>query len=322
MKIFEKNIPLISVITPTWNRAKYLHRVYNSLISQEYSNFEWIVCDDFSDDNTIEILTKFKLENKIKIKIYSFPARVGKNKMDNFGIKMAKGKFIYIADSDDLFKKNFFKDMIEEWQKIPKEIEKKIFAIISPCYYKKKSLKFCVPYKNISSIKLWYHLKKNQESALFIKASVIKKYKFKEIDYYTPEGVLWDEISLKYNLWVVDKYYRIYLNDAKNSITNSNKINYIFGQRYALFHTLIFLYKIKLLNLKNIFFLNINLNRFNLHSDYKFTKQLHDLNYLYLKFFLCTTFFFGSLLYFKDRIQKKIIKNNYKLLKKIKPKFI
>ena len=70
---------LISVITPTWNRATFLKKVYRSLLSQSYNKFEWIVCDDNSADNTLEVLKKFKNEKRIKMRIYSFSKRVGKN---------------------------------------------------------------------------------------------------------------------------------------------------------------------------------------------------------------------------------------------------
>ena len=54
-----------------------------------------------------------------------------------------------------------------------------------------------------------------------------------EIDYYVPEGILWTEISKKYNLWVLDKCYRIFYSDT-NSITHSTKINYPIGQLEAI----------------------------------------------------------------------------------------
>ena len=56
---------LISVITPTWNRADYLIRVYNSLLSQSYKKFEWLVCDDNSTDNTIEVAKALNIKHII-----------------------------------------------------------------------------------------------------------------------------------------------------------------------------------------------------------------------------------------------------------------
>lgn len=312
---------LITVITPTWNRSDYLIRVYNSLLSQSYKKFEWLVCDDNSTDNTLEVLKKFKSEKKIKIKIYSFPERVGKTTMDNYAIKAAKGKFIYIADSDDSFSSNFFLDMVSEWKKIPKNLKKKLFAITSPCLIKKKNIKYNLKKNFISSRELWYELSKRQESALFFRAEVLQKYKFKEIDYYVPEGILWDKIGLKYYLWIVDKCYRNFFTDASNSITHSKKINYIFGQHYALRESLNFYNKIKYYNLKTILYSCINLNRYNFHTSQNFFKQLSLLTSLFTKTLYCLTYLFGYILYTKDKYQKKVIVIKY-LKKKLTPAVI
>jgi glycosyltransferase involved in cell wall biosynthesis len=304
---------LITVITPTWNRSDYLIRVYNSLLSQSYKKFEWLICDDNSTDNTLQVLKRFKSQKKIKIKIYSFPERVGKASMDNYAIKAAKGKFIYVADSDDSFSSNFFLDMISEWKKIPNNLKKKIFAITSPCLIiKKKSIKYNLKKNFISSSELWYKLSKRQESALFLIADVLKKYKFKEIDYYVPEGILWDKIGLKYHLWVVDKCYRNFYSDTPNSITHSKKINYIFGQHYALKESLNLYSKIKYFDLKTFLYCCINLNRYNFHTSQNFFKQLRLLKILSTKILYCSTYLFGYILYIKDKYQKKVIVLKYK----------
>ena len=70
----------ISVITPTRNRAHTLHRVFNSLKNQTYKKFEWIVCDDSSNDKTLKILKNYKKRANFKIRIFSFKQRAGKPK--------------------------------------------------------------------------------------------------------------------------------------------------------------------------------------------------------------------------------------------------
>ena len=62
----------ISVITATRNRANTLYRVFKSLKNQTYKNFEWIVCDDASSDNTIKLLKKYKNEANFNISIFHF----------------------------------------------------------------------------------------------------------------------------------------------------------------------------------------------------------------------------------------------------------
>jgi glycosyltransferase involved in cell wall biosynthesis len=303
---------LISVITPTWNRAIFLKKVYQSLLSQSYQKFEWIVCDDNSDDNTLEVLKNFKKEKKIKMKIYSFSERVGKTKMDNYAIKLAKGEFIYIADSDDTFSSNFFFDMITEWQKIPNNLKNKVFAIISPCYSNHyKFSKFQFNSKLISLGDIWFKMGKFQESALFLKASIIKKYKFKEIDYYVPEGTLWNKISLKYYLWIVDNFYRRFYVGSSNSISHSKKINYVYGQHYALINSLNFLITINYFNFKFFLISCINVNRYNFHIKKNFFYQFKLLGNLSTKIIYSLSYVFGFLFYLKDKLQGKVIVHKY-----------
>ena len=306
--------PIISVITPTRNRAYTLERVFKSLSSQTYKNFEWIVCDDASSDDTIELLRKYKKKARFNIRIFLFKKRAGKPKIDNFCVKKAKGNFVIFADSDDGFKKNSFKDLTCEWKKIPKKIKLKTFAIVSRCQKpngKPLEKKLNLENKSISYNDLIYKFKKNNEKWLFINKKILMKYKFPEIDYYTPEGLIWSKISFKYNLWVLDNCYRIFYSDTKNSITHSKKINYPIGQLKALE-----------IFIKNEFINNTN--NINLINFYRF-KFINNLFFKYglknkikinviLKIFLSLI---GFLLFIKDylflNIQKeKFIKNNQK----------
>jgi glycosyltransferase involved in cell wall biosynthesis len=88
--------PLVTIITPTFNRAGYLEETIKSVLSQEYKNFEYIVLDDGSTDNTREILQKYK--SKI---IWKAHKNIGEVPTVNKGLSLAKGKIIAIVNSDD-----------------------------------------------------------------------------------------------------------------------------------------------------------------------------------------------------------------------------
>ena len=68
----------ISVITPTYNRANVLHRVYDSLIHQTYREFEWIIVDDGSEDNTKAVVNQFVQEADFDI-VYYYQNNNGKH---------------------------------------------------------------------------------------------------------------------------------------------------------------------------------------------------------------------------------------------------
>ena len=78
---------LVTVITPTYNRADYLPETIESVLSQDYPNIEYIVLDDGSNDNTLEILKKYR--DKIIVEAH---ANVGEAGTVNKGFKMAKGE--------------------------------------------------------------------------------------------------------------------------------------------------------------------------------------------------------------------------------------
>ena len=75
----------ITVITPTYNRCNTLHRVYNSLISQTYKDFEWLVIDDGSTDDTKELIQNYIKQDKIDIRYY-FQENQGKHMALSYAI--------------------------------------------------------------------------------------------------------------------------------------------------------------------------------------------------------------------------------------------
>ena len=63
----------ITVITPTFNRAHTLNRVYESLLRQSFKDFKWVIMDDGSTDHTEEVIRNFINDNQIKIEYYKNP---------------------------------------------------------------------------------------------------------------------------------------------------------------------------------------------------------------------------------------------------------
>jgi glycosyltransferase involved in cell wall biosynthesis len=94
--ILSEDLPLVTVITPTYNRADYLVKTVESLLEQNYPALEYIVLDDGSTDNTLEALKKY--ENRITLVSH---ANIGENETVNKGFKMARGEFICVVNSDD-----------------------------------------------------------------------------------------------------------------------------------------------------------------------------------------------------------------------------
>ena len=92
--------PLISVIIPTYNHAHFLEKAIQSVINQTYTDWEIIVIDNHSKDNTDEVVNGFHNESIRLLKVYN-NGIIARSR--NVGIKAAKGKLIAFLDSDDLW---------------------------------------------------------------------------------------------------------------------------------------------------------------------------------------------------------------------------
>jgi len=101
----------VSVIIPVYNGKKTLKQCLDSVLNQKYENYEVIVVDNNSTDNTKKIIKEFEKKNK-KIK-YLFEGKKGRGSARNTGEKKAKGEIILMTDSDCIVPKNWIKEMIE-----------------------------------------------------------------------------------------------------------------------------------------------------------------------------------------------------------------
>lgn len=98
-----------SIILPTYNRASFLPKAINSVLNQQYDNWELIIIDDGSKDNTKNVVSEFALkDNRIK---YIYQNNAERSAARNNGIQHAKGEYICFLDSDDVY----YPDNLKLW---------------------------------------------------------------------------------------------------------------------------------------------------------------------------------------------------------------
>lgn len=214
-----------SIITPTFNRASTLHRVYESLMSQTFSDFEWIVVDDGSSDLTHQIILSWKKNTKFKIE-YIKKENGGKISAIKEGLKYATAELTIIADSDDRFSKktlSVFKEYYENIQKL----DFQNFSGIS-CLCKDSKTGKIVGDKYPTSpmisdqIEILYKYKVNGEKWGVIKTTVMKEIFFK-IDLsnvtFISESYFWYQIAKKYKTLFINIPLRTYYQNSPNSLS-------------------------------------------------------------------------------------------------------
>ncbi len=103
---------LVSIIMPTFNSGNFIKESINSVISQTYMDWELIIIDDFSSDNTHEIVSEFESIDD-RIIYYRLPENRGAAEARNKGISLAKGQFIAFLDSDDFWIKTKLANQID-----------------------------------------------------------------------------------------------------------------------------------------------------------------------------------------------------------------
>lgn len=96
---------LVSIVTPSFNSSKYIEQTIQSVLSQTYENWELIIVDDCSTDNSVEVISAFTVNNS-KIKLVELQSNSGAAEARNKAIGLAKGEFIAFLDSDDIWKPN------------------------------------------------------------------------------------------------------------------------------------------------------------------------------------------------------------------------
>ena len=91
---------LVSIITPSFNSGRFIQECIDSVLSQTYDNWELLIVDDYSTDNSLQIIKKY---NDKRIQLIELDGNVGAAEARNVAIRQAKGKYIAFLDSDDLW---------------------------------------------------------------------------------------------------------------------------------------------------------------------------------------------------------------------------
>ncbi len=222
---------MITVATPTYNRARTLHRVFESLVKQEYKDFEWIVVDDGSTDNTEEVIEGFNASEHSFPIIYVRQEKSGKHFAVNKAVELASGEMFVTVDSDDAFTPNAFKFMHDTWESLPEEMRKELKGIAvrrCPPDNFDKILGEPLPIGKDGYIKSddeEMHFKYKFKSGFggMTRTEVMREFPFPEergINYF-PEGIIWGRMGRKYKTLYFDVPLEVRYDNEGDQMTSS-----------------------------------------------------------------------------------------------------
>lgn len=124
--------PYFTVFTPSYNRAHTLHRVFDSLCAQTFRDFEWLVVDDGSTDNTSELIAKWAKTANFAIRYFRRP-HLGRHMAHNFAIQQARGEMWTAIDSDDALVPHALERIRRLWLEIPEPERHRFFGVTGLC---------------------------------------------------------------------------------------------------------------------------------------------------------------------------------------------
>lgn len=193
---------MITVFTPTYNRAYLLPKLYKSLCNQTFNDFEWIVIDDGSQDNTIELLKEWEQEARIHL-IHDEQPNGGKHRAINKGVNIAHGELFFIVDSDDQLPPDSLEKINIQLQYIKDDPS---FAGICgiKAYFDGSEVggKSFFDIIECNSLDFRYKYQVSGDMAEVFRTEILKEFPFPEIagEKFCPEALVWNRIATKYKI--------------------------------------------------------------------------------------------------------------------------
>jgi len=223
-----------TVFTATYNRAHTLHRVYESLKAQTYRDFEWLVIDDGSTDNTRALVKPWEQESLFPIR-YLYKENAGLIAAVNQGAGLANGELFIKFDSDDRCIPRALERFLHHWNAIPADQRSDFAGVICLSQDENGKIvgnrKFPADVLDSNLIEVRYRFKVSGENWWAYRTDVLREFPLLELpnEKYVPELPTWFEISRKYKVRFINEFLRTYDTSGSDKMSGSSRL---WGMRY------------------------------------------------------------------------------------------
>lgn len=222
---------MITILTPTFNRAHLLPRLYESLCKQTYKDFEWVIVDDGSVDDTKSLSLSLPYREGTFFPVrYFYQENGGKHRAINRGLKEAQGELFFIADSDDMLPFNSLEEVIKQYKAI---IGDSSFAGICglDATFNGQIIGTGLPKEIIddNSASIRYRKGIRGDMKEVFRTKIIREFPFPEIEneLFCPEVLVWNRIAKKFKLRYFNRviYLVEYQEDGISASITRSRIN-------------------------------------------------------------------------------------------------
>ncbi len=217
---------LFTAVTPTYNRAHTLERVYLSLREQSYQDFEWVIVDDGSMDNTRAMVMGWQQEASFPIH-YMWQRNQHKKTAFNRGVQKASGELVVALDSDDSLDANALYSMAMAWREIPLNERDRYVAITGLCARPDGRIvgdMYPSDVFDASSLDMTFKYHVRGEKFGCLRTDVLRQFPFpEEIAGFVPESLVWRAIARAgYLTRFVNQVFRVYY-DSTDSLSSQSR---------------------------------------------------------------------------------------------------
>ncbi len=219
-------MPFVTVLTPTYNRAHTLSRVYESLCAQTFNDFEWLVIDDGSSDSTKELIEGFTKQASFPIRYYYKP-NGGRHTALNYALDKIQSPYVLNIDSDDALAMNALQLVHDAWERVPQDDYDRFWCVSGRCQEASTGKLVGKPYPDgintlIGRKQHKKILKYPGEKSCCRKIEVLRRYPFPEFSdtKFVSEGMVWEKINQHYDQFCTNDIFRIYYTDSTDSLTS------------------------------------------------------------------------------------------------------
>ncbi len=203
----------ITVFTPTYNRAHTLPRLYLSLLEQTFRDFEWLVVDDGSLDDTPALLEGIRLAARLDMR-WIGTENGGKHRAVNTGVREARGELFFIVDSDDTLSTDALEQIVKHYEQVRDDPS---FAGVSGMKAWPDGRKVGSPCRfetlDCTSVEFRHKHRMKGDVAEAFRTDVLRRFPFPEYpgEKFVSEALVWNRIAVGHRLRYFNR--NIYLCD-------------------------------------------------------------------------------------------------------------